>query len=102
MLVLRFIWTIALVGIGLTIYAAMTNEGKSASPAKLKRQQQLSLAANSMYLGLGWCALTFLQPLVSSMSYSAITWMVAGGLLYSVGFGCFYVNTSLPYQVCRI
>lgn len=93
---LCFIWTVALLGMALTIFASVTCQG----PEKAVTQKRLTLVANTMYLGLGWSALMIIGPLSRFATSESIKWMVGGGVLYSVGFGCFFVNTSMPYQHC--
>jgi hemolysin III len=42
-------------------------------------------ASTGLYLLLGWLAVVAIRPLVVSLPASALAWLVAGGLAYSVG-----------------
>lgn len=42
-----------------------------------------------LYLGMGWVSIVFIGPLVNTFSLTALSWCVAGGLLYTVG-ACVY------------
>lgn len=43
------------------------------------------------YLAMGWLIVTALHPLMESISSGALSWLVAGGLFYTVGV-VFYLN----------
>lgn len=43
---------------------------------------KLSIA---LYLGMGWLAIIAAQPLLNSLSFWGIFWLLAGGVMYSVG-----------------
>lgn len=48
----------------------------------LDRYPRLSLL---LYIGMGWSALLALGPLVQSLSPTTLTWLVAGGVVYTSG-----------------
>jgi hemolysin III len=73
-------WTIAVVGI-----VAKTRVGF--------RYPRLSTL---LYLGMGWMGIVAIKPLSESLSTAELTWMLAGGLLYTAGVP-FYVWKSRPY-----
>jgi len=39
----------------------------------------------SLYLGMGWMALTVINPLLTNLPTGALLWLLMGGLFYSVG-----------------
>ena len=41
------------------------------------------------YLGMGWLAVLVLRPLADRLPGAGLAWLVAGGLLYTVGVGVF-------------
>jgi len=48
------------------------------------------------YLAMGWTCLVAIGPIVSRVPAEGIAWLVAGGLLYSVGM-IFYAATRVRY-----
>lgn len=38
-----------------------------------------------LYLGMGWLALVAIVPLLQALPWSGLTWLLVGGLFYSVG-----------------
>lgn len=67
--VLIFQWTLALIGVLLT----------------LTREKTSTLLRLTLYLTMGWMVLPFLTPLRTSISPQAINWLFAGGLAYTGG-----------------
>ena len=41
--------------------------------------------STGLYLGMGWMALAALRPLVEALPAAALAWLVAGGVIYSLG-----------------
>jgi len=39
----------------------------------------------SIYLGMGWISVVFLEPLIDVFSWEAIVWCLVGGLIYTIG-----------------
>ena len=76
-----FVWIVAVTGV----------VGKLAAPGLWDR---LSIPA---YLLLGWTVLVALEPLSGALPSAAITLLLAGGILYSVGV-VFHLWRRLPYQ----
>ncbi|NIP18240.1 MAG: hemolysin III family protein [Xanthomonadales bacterium] len=57
------------------------------------RYEKLSVA---LYLVMGWLVVIAIGPLWSSMPAAGLSWLVAGGALYTAGVG-FYAAGRLPY-----
>ena len=49
------------------------------------------------YLGMGWFAVVMVRPLLALLPAAAIWWLVAGGVLYTVG-AVFYLVRRIPYN----
>lgn len=58
---------------------------------------RLRLLSTLMYVAMGWLALIVIGPLVRAIPTSALIWLVAGGLSYTVGT-LFYHNRRIPYS----
>jgi hemolysin III len=52
--------------------------------------------AMSLYLGIGWCALIIVRPVILKVPPTAVFWLFAGGLAYTAGV-LFFVNKRLRY-----
>jgi hemolysin III len=74
-------WSLALVGVVFKIFAT----GKF---------ERLSLA---IYLGMGWCVIVAIKPLLRTLEPGGLILMLAGGLAYSGGVA-FYVWEKLRYH----
>ncbi|MDQ0204178.1 PAQR family membrane homeostasis protein TrhA [Pectinatus haikarae] len=49
------------------------------------------------YLLMGWLAIFMVKPLLAVLPAAAIYWLVAGGLLYTIGT-IFYLDKKIPYN----
>jgi hemolysin III len=78
---LAVVWTIAAIGIVLQLFAPRYLRG-------------LSVA---LYLVQGWAVLAAIEPLISAMPVRALTLLMAGGVLYTVGV-VFHLWERLPYS----
>ena len=78
---LAVVWAIAAVGIVLQLFA----------PRYISR---LSVA---LYLVQGWAVLAAIEPLISALPGRALTLLMAGGVLYTVGV-VFHLWERLPYS----
>lgn len=74
-------WGLAIFGVAFKIFAT-------------GRFEKLSLA---IYLGMGWCAITAIKPLLTHLEPGGLVLMLAGGLTYSGGVA-FYVWERLRYH----
>jgi len=52
--------------------------------------------SNMVYLAMGWLVVIAIQPMIKVLPLGAIAWLLAGGLLYSVGV-FFYAHEKLPF-----
>jgi hemolysin III len=54
------------------------------------------ILSTALYLAMGWIALIAVKPLLSSIPPHGIYWLLAGGLLYSIGIA-FFAARRLPF-----
>ena len=57
------------------------------------RHRKLSM---TLYLGTGWLGVIFMRPLALAIPWSAVLWLVVGGLAYTAGT-LFFANERLRY-----
>jgi hemolysin III len=81
LMLLAVVWAIAAIGIVLQLFAPRYLQG-------------LSVA---LYLIQGWAVLAAIEPLMSALPGRALTLLMAGGVLYTVGV-VFHLWERLPYS----
>ncbi len=52
--------------------------------------------AMTLYLGTGWLGLIIIRPLALAIPWSAVLWLIAGGIAYTAGT-LFFANERLRY-----
>jgi hemolysin III len=57
------------------------------------RHRKLSM---TLYLGTGWLGVIFIRPLALAIPWSAVLWLIAGGIAYTAGT-LFFANERLRY-----
>jgi len=78
---LGIVWTLALFGVVM-----------KATRGTLRHRK----LAMTLYLGTGWLAVIFIRPLALAIPLSALLWLIAGGIAYTVGT-LFFANERLRY-----
>src|SRR5437773_3035756 len=78
---LGIVWTLALFGV-----VMKTTRG----PLRHRK------VAMTLYLGTGWLGLIFIRPLALAVPWSAVLWLIAGGIAYTAGT-LFFANERLRY-----
>ena len=78
---LAVVWTIAVVGIAL----------------KLKRGFGRPWLTVTTYVGMGWIAILGIRPLITHVGMDGVTWMLAGGLLYTGGVIFYALDRKIRY-----
>lgn len=78
---LGLIWCLALTGVMLKMSARLSRP----------------IASTGLYLLMGWLVLVVIQPLYLKSSASALTWLVAGGLSYTVGVVFYATDRRVPF-----
>jgi hemolysin III len=75
------VWSLALAGVVFKVFAT-------------GRFEKVSLA---IYLGMGWCVIVAIKPLLRSLETGGVVLMIGGGLAYTGGVA-FYVWEKLRYH----
>ena len=78
---LGIVWTLALFGVVM-----------KATRGTLRHRK----LAMTLYLGTGWLGVIFIRPLALAIPLSALLWLIAGGIAYTVGT-LFFANERLRY-----
>src|SRR5436190_19056603 len=78
---LGIVWALALFGVAM-----------KATRGAL-RHRKLSM---TLYLGTGWLGVIFIHPLALVIPWSAVLWLIAGGIAYTAGT-LFFANERLRY-----
>ncbi len=79
-LLLGLEWTLALVGITLKIFGRM----------------RLHRVTDLIYVGMGWLGLFWLRAFAEATSWTALSWILGGGVVYTVGI-IFYKAKGRPH-----
>ena len=58
--------------------------------------KRFKVFSNIVYLAMGWLVVVAIQPMIKTLPFGAIAWLLAGGLLYSFGV-LFYAYERLPF-----
>ena len=78
---LGIVWTLALFGVVM-----------KATRGALRHRK----LAMTLYLGTGWLGVIFIRPLALAVPWSAVLWLVVGGIAYTAGT-LFFANERLRY-----
>ena len=65
--------------------------------AKLFNRLRRPLWSTGLYLAMGWVALIAAVPLFERLAAPELTWLVAGGLAYTLGAVVFHFDSKLRY-----
>lgn len=74
------VWGLAVVGVGFKLFFT----------------GRFKLASTLVYIAMGWLALVAIDPMLERLSPLVLTWLVIGGVSYTVGT-LFYLARRLPY-----
>jgi len=87
---LRGVWgsTILIVVWAVAVFGVIVKVTRGTS-----RHRKLAM---SLYLGMGWCALIIIWPVILKIPPTALFWLFAGGVAYTSGV-LFFVNQRLRY-----
>ncbi len=75
------VWTLAAIGIGLKLFFT----------------GRFRLVSTLVYVAMGWIVVVAIGPLIDRVPPDTIAWLIAGGLLYTVG-AVFYLWHRVPYN----
>lgn len=79
--VFGIIWGLALLGVTQQIFFV----------------KRFKLFSTICYIGMGWLVIAFIKPLIAVFPLAGLCWLVAGGLLYTIG-AFFYLFRRLPFN----
>ena len=51
-----------------------------------------SMSTNLVFLGMGWLCLVAIGPLVASLPFIGLMWLLSGGIAYTLGVICLSIN----------
>jgi hemolysin III len=83
--------------VGFALLAAVWGIALAGAAAKLIAPAQLGRASYLPYLVQGWACVFTMQPLLATLSPTAMTLLLVGGVLYTVGV-VFHLRERLPYH----
>lgn len=83
-------------GWGWTLFGLVWGLALAGIAAKLTLGFRFPLASTLLYLAMGWIGVVAARPLMQSLTPTELTWIVAGGLVYTAGVP-FYLWKKRPY-----
>ena len=83
-------------GWGWSLFATVWALAMAGIVFKLWFIDHFKILSTVLYLAMGWIALIAIKPLVSTIPPHGLYWLVAGGLLYSIGVA-FFAAQRLPF-----
>jgi hemolysin III len=83
-------------GWGWTLFGLVWALALAGITAKLTVGFRFPLASTLLYLAMGWIGVVAARPLMQSLTPTELTWIVAGGLVYTAGVP-FYLWKKRPY-----
>jgi hemolysin III len=81
---------------GWTLFGLVWGLALAGIAAKLTLGFRFPLASTLLYLAMGWIGVVAARPLMQSLTPTELTWIVAGGLVYTAGVP-FYLWKNRPY-----
>jgi hemolysin III len=81
----------------LLLLAAVWGIALAGAAAKLIVPHRVASVSTLLYLAQGWMCIFSMQPLLAALSPTAMTLLIVGGVLYSVG-AVFHLSERLPYH----
>ena len=82
---------------GWTLLAIIWSAAALGVTAKLFNRLRHPLWSTGLYVAMGWVALVAIVPLVERVSGAGITWLLAGGLAYTLGAIVFLFDNKVRY-----
>ena len=82
---------------GWTLFGIVWGVAALGVVAKLFNRLRRPLWSTGLYLAMGWVALVAAVPLFERLPAAELTWLVAGGLAYTLGAVVFHFDWKLRY-----
>jgi hemolysin III len=84
-------------GLGWTIFGVVWGMALFGIIAKLYWAEKFKKISLFFYLAMGWLIILAGDELLAQLTTGALSWLVAGGIAYSVG-AIFYAGKQIPYN----
>lgn len=84
-------------GWGWSLFAVIWGLAMAGILFKVWFVEHFSVLSTAVYLLMGWLALLAIKPMLISVPHSGLLWLLAGGVLYTVGL-VFYASKIVPYN----
>jgi hemolysin III len=82
---------------GWTLFGIVWGAAALGVVAKLFNRLRRPLWSTGLYLAMGWVAVIAAVPLFDRLAAPPLTWLIAGGLAYSLGAVVFHFDSKLRY-----
>jgi hemolysin III len=82
---------------GWTLFGIVWGAAALGVVAKLFNRLRRPLWSTGLYLAMGWVAVIAAVPLFERLPAAELTWLVAGGLAYTLGAVVFHFDSKLRY-----
>lgn len=83
-------------GWGWTLFGVVWGLAVAGIVFKLFCTGKLRVLSTLMYIGMGWLAVIAIGPMLRELPTSALIWLLAGGLTYTVG--TVFYHSRIPYS----
>ncbi len=84
-------------GNGLTLFVVVWGLALAGILLKALAVHSIPFLGPALYVGLGWLIVVDLEGLLTSMAPGGVAWLVAGGVIYTVGI-LFYGINKIPHH----
>jgi hemolysin III len=84
-------------GWGWSVFGIVWGAALAGTVVKLFFRSLPRWVSASIYLGMGWTAVVAIDPLVRAFPVSALSWLLGGGLLYSIGAVVYATRRPNPF-----
>ena len=65
--------------------------------SKVRAMHDSSWRSAIIYIAMGWIGILAIQPMIAAMPLACLLWILAGGVVYTVGV-LFFLWESLPFS----
>ena len=83
--------------VGIALLAAVWGIALAGAAAKLIAPHRVASISTLLYLAQGWMCILTMQPLLATLSPTAMTLLLIGGVLYTVG-AVFHLSERIAYH----
>ena len=83
-------------GWGWTLFGIIWAMAAAGIVFKVFATGRFAVISTAAYVSMGWLGVVALGPLVRSLSWAALAWLLAGGIAYTAG--TFFYHRKIPYS----